>query len=209
MSPPETARLAPALSEEPERDPLPTLDDEPDYLRAGKGIGSWLNTRDHKRIALMFYGAVLVHVRAGRRLRAGCCAPSSSRPSARSWTRPPTTACSRCTASTMVLLFLIPRIPNVFGNFILPIMLGARDLAFPRLNLISFYVYLVGAHRHLGGMFAGGADTGWTFYTPYSDQHADRASFPVVLGIFIVGISSIITGAQLHRHHPHAARARA
>ena len=68
----------------------------------------------------------------------------------------------------MVWLFMIPSIPNVFGNFLLPIMIGAKDLAFPRLNLASLYVYLAGALITLGGMVAGGADTGWTFYTPYS-----------------------------------------
>jgi cytochrome c oxidase subunit 1 len=93
----------------------------------------------------------------------------------------------------MVWLFLIPSIPTVFGNFVLPIQIGARDLAFPRLNLASYYVYVVGAAVTLGGMIAGGTDTGWTFYTPYSDNTPTRL-VPVLIGIFILGISTIFTG---------------
>ena len=95
----------------------------------------------------------------------------------------------------MVWLFMIPAIPAVFGNFLLPIMLGARDLAFPRLNLASFYVYLLGRRAsRCGGMIAGGADTGWTFYAPYSDDARRPTVAPVALGVFILGMSSIMTG---------------
>jgi cytochrome c oxidase subunit 1 len=96
---------------------------------------------------------------------------------------------------TMVWLFMIPSIPAAFGNFLLPIMIGARDVAFPRLNLISYYIYVVGACVVVGAMFFGGVDTGWTFYTPYS-AHAPSAVVPTVIGIFIVGFSTIITGVN-------------
>src|SRR5262249_62353020 len=69
---------------------------------------------------------------------------------------------------TMIFLFMIPAIPSAFGNFVLPLMVGARDVAFPRLNLASFYIYLAGAAIALWGMIHGGTDTGWTFYTPYA-----------------------------------------
>ena len=92
----------------------------------------------------------------------------------------------------MVWLFMIPSIPNVFGNFMLPLMIGAKDLAFPRLNLVSLYVYAVGAVLVLVALIWGGADTGWTFLRPFS-VHSPTAILPVVLGIFVLGISSIMT----------------
>jgi cytochrome c oxidase subunit 1 len=93
----------------------------------------------------------------------------------------------------MIFLFMIPAIPSGFGNFLLPIMLGAKDVAFPRLNLLSFYVYLLGAVIALYGMLHGGADTGWTFYTPYSTTTVTKVA-PILLGAFILGFSSILTG---------------
>src|SRR5260370_22265665 len=93
----------------------------------------------------------------------------------------------------MVWLFLIPSIPNIFGNFVLPIMIGAKDVAFPRLNLASFYVYLVGATLTVIALIAGGVDTGWTFYAPYSTSTQSAVGW-VVLGVFVLGVSSIMTG---------------
>src|SRR5574340_900343 len=93
----------------------------------------------------------------------------------------------------MIFLFMIPAIPSGFGNFLLPIMLGAKDVAFPRLNLLSFYLYLAGAAVALYGMIHGGTDTGWTFYTPYSTTTVTKV-VPVLLGAFILGFSSILTG---------------
>src|SRR5205085_362672 len=93
----------------------------------------------------------------------------------------------------MIFLFMIPAIPSAFGNFVLPLMIGARDVAFPRLNLASFYVYLAGATLMIWAMINGGTDTGWTFYTPYSVQTPTHV-FPVLLGVFVIGFSSILTG---------------
>jgi cytochrome c oxidase subunit 1 len=94
----------------------------------------------------------------------------------------------------MVFFFLIPSIPAVLGNFCIPLMIGARDLAFPRLNLASWYIFLVGALFTLYAIFTGGVDTGWTFYTPYSTAVANTKVIPAALGIFINGFSSILTG---------------
>jgi cytochrome c oxidase subunit 1 len=164
---------------------------ERNYLQGG-GIASWLNTRDHKRIALMFYVAVLVMFMLGGifalLLRAELLTPGRTIMGPSTYNRMFTWH-----GIVMVWLFLIPSIPNIFGNFLLPIQIGARDLAFPRLNLASFYVYVAGAAIVLGGLVAGGTDTGWTFYTPYSET-TPASLFPVVFGIFVLGISSIFTG---------------
>src|SRR5665811_2354048 len=93
----------------------------------------------------------------------------------------------------MIFLFMIPAIPGVFGNFLLPLMLGAKDVAFPRINLLSLYLYWTGATLALAGMIMGGTDTGWTFYAPYSTS-TPTTLFPVLLGIFLLGFSSIVTG---------------
>src|SRR6185369_9284853 len=87
---------------------------------------------------------------------------------------------------TMVWLFMIPSIPAAFGNFFLPIIVGAKDVAFPRLNLASYYIYLVGSLIVVVTMFVGGIDTGWTFYQPYTSR-APSAVVPTVIGIFVVG----------------------
>src|SRR5687767_14270966 len=94
----------------------------------------------------------------------------------------------------MVFFFLIPSIPAVLGNFLVPMMIGARDLAFPKLNLLSWYVYIVGALFTLWAMITGGVDTGWTFYTPYSTTGSHTNVIPMALGVFITGFSSILTG---------------
>ena len=89
----------------------------------------------------------------------------------------------------MVFLFIIPSIPAALGNFVLPIMLGAKDVAFPRLNLLSFYIYVVGAIFALSAIVIGGVDTGWTFYTPYSHPHRrDLGVISMTLGAFILGL---------------------
>src|SRR5262249_13006605 len=93
----------------------------------------------------------------------------------------------------MVWLFMIPAIPSGFGNFMLPLMIGAREIAFPRLNLASFWIYVLGAAVVMLGLFEGGADTGWTFYPPYSSG-TTSAVVPILLGVFLLGISSTISG---------------
>jgi cytochrome c oxidase subunit I len=173
-------------------DDLP--EEEPDYLHVERGLRSWLFTTDHKRIGVMFYGLVVLMLVLGGSfalvLRTELLTPEKTIIDALTYNRMFTLH-----GVTMVWLFMIPSIPNAFGNFFLPIMIGAKELAFPRLNLASLYVYCLGAAVTLGAMVDGGADTGWTFYVPYSTQTAADV-LPVVLGIFILGVSSIMTGVN-------------
>jgi cytochrome c oxidase subunit I len=166
----------------------------PDYLHADQGIRSWLLTRDHKRIGLMFYVLVLFMLALGGSfallLRTELLTPERSIMSADTYNRMFTLH-----GVTMVWLFLIPSIPNAFGNFVLPMMLGAKDLAFPRLNLLSLYVYALGAVVVLAALVWGGVDTGWTFYPPFSAK-TQTSVLPVVAGVFILGVSSIMTAVN-------------
>jgi cytochrome c oxidase subunit I len=162
-----------------------------DYLRADRGVLSWLLTKDHKRIALMFYVGVLVFLMVGGVfalvLRTELLTPEKTFINAMTYNQMFTLH-----GVVMVWLFMIPAIPAVFGNFVLPIMLGAKDLAFPRINLASFYVYVASALILLGAMLAGGADTGWTFYVPYSATSPTAVTWMGV-GVFVNGVSSIMT----------------
>jgi cytochrome c oxidase subunit I len=163
-----------------------------DYLHAGSGLRSWLLTRDHKRIALLFLGGTTLSLALGGLfallLRFELLTPERTLMSAGTYNRMFTLH-----GIVMVFMFMIPAIPAVFGNFMLPIMIGAKDVAFPRLNLASFYVYLAGSALTLFAMIDGGADSGWTFYTPYSTS-TPSAVTPVALGVFVLGMSSIMTG---------------
>jgi cytochrome c oxidase subunit 1 len=165
---------------------------ERDYLRASAGIRSWLLTTDHKRIAIMFFVATTTAMVLGGAfamlIRTKLLTPGPGFVSPLTYNRLFTLH-----GVVMVFLFMIPAIPTVFGNFFLPMMLGARDLAFPRLNLASFYVYVAGAALTLWGMIHGGADTGWTFYAPYATASPTDVA-PIAIGIFVIGVSSILTG---------------
>ncbi len=108
---------------------------------------------------------------------------------------------------TMVFFFLIPSIPAVLGNFLVPLMIGARDLAFPRLNLASWYVFILGGAFTLIAAVAGGVDTGWTFYTPYSSRYSNSQVVLTVVRNFHHGVFVDSHRAQFHRHHPQDARA--
>ncbi|MHB8417937.1 MAG: cbb3-type cytochrome c oxidase subunit I [Myxococcales bacterium] len=164
----------------------------PSYLGAGTTVWSWLSTRDHKRIAIMYLVLVLSTFLLGGlfalALRFKLLAPGPWLVSAEGYNRLFTMH-----GVTMVFLFLIPSIPTVFGNFMLPLMIGAQDVAFPRMNLSTVYLFAGGACLALWGLIHGGADTGWTFYTPYSLTTQTQLA-PVLLGVFIVGFSSILTG---------------
>src|SRR6202044_2537534 len=94
----------------------------------------------------------------------------------------------------MVFFFLVPSIPATLGNFLVPLMIGARDLTFPRINLLSWYLYIIGAGFTLYAVISGGVDTGWTFYTPYSSSFSHTSVIPTAVGVFITGFSSILTG---------------
>ena len=164
------------------------------YLTAGRGLVSWLTTHDHKRIGVMFLISTMVALALGGTfallLRVELLTPGRTIVDAITYNRFFTLH-----GVIMVWLFMIPAIPAGFGNFMLPMMLGARDVAFPRLNLASLYIYWIGATVVLVGMVLGGADTGWTFYTPYSAR-SPTAVVPIVTGVFILGISTIITATN-------------
>jgi cytochrome c oxidase subunit 1 len=178
------------LASLPEREPRR----EHNYLGDKATVLSWALTTDHKRVGVMFLGATSMALMLGgffaMLLRLEHLTPTRTIVSAMTYNRIFTLH-----GVVMVFLFLIPAIPSAFGNFILPLMLGAKDVAFPRLNLLSFYFYLAGAALVLYSMLANGLDTGWTFYTPYSAA-SPTAVVPAVSGVFIVGLSSILTGTN-------------
>ena len=162
------------------------------YLNHDKGIKSWLFTLDHKRIGIMYLVAVSLAFLAGGILallvRIELLAPGETIMSADAYNQSFTLH-----AVLMIFAFIIPAIPAVMGNFALPIQLGAKDVAFPRLNLASFYIYLIGAAIAMSALIVGRIDGGWTFYTPYSTSIGDGILF-VTAGVFVMGFSSILTG---------------
>jgi cytochrome c oxidase subunit 1 len=162
------------------------------YLDAQRGLRSWLVTKDHKRIAILFMIATAAALVLGGvfalLLRIELLEPDQVFLSALSYNRMFTHH-----GIVMVFLFMVPVIPSVFGNFFLPMMLGAPDLAFPRLNLASFYVYVAGAIIVLAALWFGGIDTGWTFYAPYSTTSPTSVAAGA-FGVFVLGVSSILTG---------------
>jgi cytochrome c oxidase subunit I len=163
------------------------------YLNDGYGIRSWLLTRDHKRIALLYLAAVTFFFFVGGSfavvIRLDLATPAGDLVSDETYNKLFTMH-----GVMMVFFFLIPVIPAVLGNFLVPIMIGARDLAFPRLNLASWYIYILGGLFTLYALVTGGVDTGWTFYTPFSTVASTTQVIPTALGIFITGFSSILTG---------------
>ncbi|MFO7177538.1 MAG: cbb3-type cytochrome c oxidase subunit I [Pseudomonadota bacterium] len=163
-----------------------------DYLRAERGIASWLLTRDHKRIGVMFLVTTAASLFLGGIfalvMRLELLTPERTLMDAGTYNRLFTLH-----GIVMVFMFMIPAIPASFGNFMLPIMLGAKDVAFPRVNLGSFYAYLLGSALTLFAIIDGGADVGWTFYTPYSTTSPTSVSL-IGLGVFVLGLSSIMTG---------------
>ncbi|MGH2571518.1 MAG: cbb3-type cytochrome c oxidase subunit I, partial [bacterium] len=162
------------------------------YLNCDRGLKSWLLTMDHKRIGVMYLVATLSAFLLGGifalLLRTEHLTPGQTIMDADTYNRMFTLH-----GAAMVFLFIIPSIPAAFGNFVLPIMLGAKDVAFPRLNLASFYLWLIGALFMTGSIVGNAADTGWTFYTPYSTTTTSTV-IPALLGVFILGFSSIFTG---------------
>ena len=166
---------------------------ERNYLNNGHGLASWLLTKDHKRIAIMYLISITVMFFLGGLFAVGIrlelATPAGDFVQADTYNKFFTAH-----GVIMVFFFLIPSIPAVLGNFLIPPMIGAKDLAFPRINLLSLYIYWIGGIFTLYAMLAGGVDTGWTFYTPYSATGSNSNVVPVALGVFIAGFSSILTG---------------
>jgi cytochrome c oxidase subunit I len=170
------------------------VDENPttNYLNVQKGLKSWLFTIDHKRIGLMYLGSIVFFFFIGGllaiTLRLELWEPARTFMDADTYNRIFTLH-----GAVMVFLFIIPSIPAALGNIFLPIMLGAKDVAFPRLNLLSLYIYSFGALFTIYSIAHGGVDTGWTFYTPYSTS-TGTAVISMTFGVFIMGFSSILTG---------------
>src|ERR1700730_7123263 len=166
---------------------------EKSYLNETTGIRSWLLTVDHKRIALLYLVSVTFFFFIGgffaMMIRLHLLTPSGYMLSPDTYNRMFTMH-----GVTMVFFFLIPSIPAILGNFMIPLMVGAKDLAFPKINLLSWYIYIVGGAFTMYSMISGGLDTGWTFYTPFSTVYSNSAVTPAVIGVFITGFSSILTG---------------
>src|SRR3954462_12761068 len=166
---------------------------QPNYLTAGQSVRSWLLTTDHKRIGLLYMVSITLFFflggAAATLLRLELMTPQGD-------VVQPETYNKLFTAHgvVMVFFFLIPSIPAVLGHFLTPPMIGARDLAFPKLNLASWYVFMLGGAFTLWAVLTGGVDTGWTFYTPYSSMFSNTQVMSAALGVFIVGFSSIFTG---------------
>lgn len=169
----------------------PPARSQPSYLTSGNTIASWLLTRDHKRIALLFLASItfffFIGGIAATLMRLNLATPQGLLQPAvynRMFTMH---------GIIMVWFFLIPSIPTTFGNFFVPLMIGARDLAFPRVNLASWYVFNLSGLVVLYALIMGGADTGWTFYTPLSTVYANGYVFAAAMAVFINGFSSIMT----------------
>ena len=163
------------------------------YLNASYGIKSWLFTTDHKRIALLYLGSITLMFFIGGLaavlMRIHLVEPEGALVQPETYNKLFTMH-----GIIMVFFFLIPSIPATLGNFLVPMMIGARDLAFPKLNLLSWYIYIVGAGFTLYALVSGGVDTGWTFYTPLSSLYSTTHVLSAALGVFITGFSSILTG---------------
>ncbi len=163
------------------------------YLTNGFTLRSWLLTKDHKRIAIMYLLSVSAFFALGgiyaSLIRLELLTPQSDLLESGTYNRVFTQH-----GIIMVFFFLIPSIPAILGNFLIPIMIGAKDLAFPRINLLSLYIYWIGGALTIWALMQGGVDTGWTFYTPYSTTFSNSYVMAVGLGIFINGFSSILTG---------------
>jgi cytochrome c oxidase subunit 1 len=161
---------------------------------ARQGILSWLLTTDHKRIGILYLVAMTTFFLVGAtigilmRLEHLTMGPTIMQPTTYN-------AMFTLHGVIMIFLFVIPGLPAVFGNFFLPIMIGAKDVAFPRLNLLSWYLYMTGATIAISSLFTGGGppDTGWSFYVPYSVKTGTNVTM-AVLGAFVLGFSSIVTG---------------
>jgi cytochrome c oxidase subunit 1 len=167
--------------------------ERPNYLNAAYGLRSWLLTRDHKRIAILYLISVTVFFALGSLfallIRLELLTPEGDLVQPDTYNRLFTMH-----GIIMVFFFLIPAIPAVLGNFLVPLMIGAKDLAFPKINLASWYIYNLGGVFTLWSILHGGVDTGWTFYTPFSTHYTNTYVISAALGIFINGFSSIFTG---------------
>ncbi len=162
------------------------------YLNNGYGWKSWLFTIDHKRIAILYLVSISFFFAIGGAfatlMRLELATPTAD------FQSDTYNKLFTMHGLVMIFFFLVPSIPAVLGNFLVPIMIGAKDLAFPKINLLSWYIYVVGGLFTLYVALSGGVDTGWTFYTPYSSTYSSSHVSAMAVGVFITGFSSILTG---------------
>jgi cytochrome c oxidase subunit 1 len=167
--------------------------ERPNYLNSTHGIRSWLLTTDHKRIALLYLISVTFFFFIGGffalLIRLELLTPAGDLVMADTYNKLFTMH-----GQIMVFFFLIPSIPAILGNFLVPMMIGAKDLAFPKINLLSWYIYIFAGALMIHCIITGGVDTGWTFYTPFSTAFSHTQVVEAALAIFINGFSSILTG---------------
>ncbi|MDZ7289032.1 MAG: cytochrome c oxidase subunit I [candidate division KSB1 bacterium] len=184
-----TALFTPQPHQRAEAPPPP----QRNYLNAGYTLKSWLLTTDHKRIAILYLISVTFFFLLGGLfavlIRLELLTPAGDLVQSENYNKLFTMH-----GIMMIFFFLIPAIPAVLGNFLVPMMIGARDLAFPRINLLSWYIYIIGSLFTFSAVLLGGVDTGWTFYTPYSSTYSNTNVILTALGVFITGFSSILTG---------------
>jgi cytochrome c oxidase subunit 1 len=163
------------------------------YLNASHGFKSWLLTVDHKRIALLYLISITFFFFVGGffalLIRLELLTPAGDLVQPDTYNKLFTMH-----GQVMVFFFLIPAVPAVLGNFLIPIMIGAKDLAFPRINLISWYLFIIGGTLMVYTILNGGVDTGWTFYTPFSSEWSKTNVISAIVAIFFAGFSSILTG---------------
>jgi cytochrome c oxidase subunit 1 len=173
--------------------PEPKLLNQPNYLNEEYGWKSWLFTTDHKRIAILYLISITLFFFVGGAfavmMRLELLTPPGDLVNSDTYNKLFTMH-----GVIMIFFFLIPSIPATLGNFLVPMMLGAKDLAFPRLNLLSWYLYMAGGLFALTAIALGGVDTGWTFYTPLSTTYSNTFVLTAATGVFISGFSSILTG---------------
>src|SRR5271163_2636249 len=163
------------------------------YLNDEHGLMSWLLTRDHKRIGVLYLITITLFFLIGGTfaglIRLELLTPQPDLVASDTYNKLFTMH-----GIIMVFLFLVPSVPATLGNFLIPLMIGAKDLAFPKINLLSWYIYIVGGGFVLYVLLTGGVDTGWTFTTPLSTHYLNTHVITAGLAIFIAGFSSILTG---------------
>ena len=172
--------------------PHPLIGERPNYLNTDYGWKSWLFTTDHKRIALLYLFSITAFFFVGGAfavaMRVNLLFPDGL------FDHDTYNKLFTMHGIIMVFFFLVPSIPATLGNFLIPPMIGARDLAFPRINLLSWYIYIAGGAFALTAVVRGGVDTGWTFYAPFSTTYSNTHVLLAATGVFVSGFSSILTG---------------
>jgi cytochrome c oxidase subunit 1 len=170
-----------------------TVETRDNYLTHQYGVKSWLLTKDHKRIALLYLAGISFFFFLGgvfaTIIRLELLTPPGDLVSAQTYNK-----LFSMHGIFMIFLFMIPSIPATLGNFLVPMMIGCKDLAFPKLNLLSWYIFMAGGAVVMYAMLVGGVDTGWTFYVPFSTSYANTYVILTAVGIFIAGFASILTG---------------